>query len=73
VNNQLEVKAVVVGDGARQRRYIVCSNREQAERQHQPRQELLAGLCQEIDRLDPQAPEHTKRACALVASKCYGR
>jgi Transposase DDE domain len=73
VNDQLEVKEVVVGDGARQRRYIVCRNREEAERQHQHRQELLAGLRQELDRLDPQAPEHTKRACELVASKRYGR
>jgi Transposase DDE domain len=73
VNDQVEVKEVMVGDGARQHRYIVCRNREEAERQRHHRQELLAGLRQELDRLDPQAPEHTKRACELVASKRYGR
>jgi hypothetical protein len=73
VNDQLEVKEVLAGEGARRRRYIVCRNLEEAERQRQHRQEVLAGLCQELARLDPQAPEHTKRACELVASKRYGR
>jgi transposase len=73
VNDHLEVKEVVVGDGARRRRYIVCRNREEAERQRQHRAEVLAALRQELDRLDPQAPEHTKRACELVASQRYGR
>jgi hypothetical protein len=65
VKDQLEVKAVMVGDGARQHRSMVCRNREEAERQRHHRQDL--------DRLDPQVPEHTKRACELVASKRYGR
>src|SRR5215831_4378453 len=73
VNDHLEVKEVVVGDGARRRRYIVCRNLEEAKRQHQHREEVLAALRQELDRLDPQAPEHSKRACELVASKRYGR
>jgi hypothetical protein len=73
VNDQVEVTEVMVGDGARQRRSMVCRNREEAERQRHHRQELLAGLRQELDRLDPQAPEHTKRACELVASQRYGR
>jgi transposase len=73
VSHRLEVKEVLVGDGARRRRYIVCRNHEEAERQRHHRQELLAALRQELDRLDPQAPEHTKRACELVASKRYGR
>jgi Transposase DDE domain len=73
VNEHLEVKEVVVGDGARRRRYIICRNLEEAERQRQHREAVLAALQQELDRLDPQAPEHTKRACELVASKRYGR
>jgi hypothetical protein len=73
VNDHLEVKEVVVGDGARQRRYIVCRNLEEAERQRQHREEVLATLRQELDRLDPEAPAHTKRACELVASQRYGR
>jgi hypothetical protein len=73
VNEHLEVKEVVVGDGARRRRYIVCRNLVEAERQRQHRDDVLAALRQELDRLDPQAPAHTKRACELVASKRYGR
>jgi len=73
VNDHLEVKEVIVGDGARQRRYIVCRNLEEAERQRQHREAVLAALGQELDRLDPQAPAHTKRACELVASQRYGR
>jgi hypothetical protein len=73
LNDQLEVKEVVVGDGARRRRYIVCRILEEADRQRQHRQELLAALRQELDRLDPQASEHSKRACELVASMRYGR
>jgi Transposase DDE domain len=73
VNDRLAVKEVLVGDGERQRRYLVCRNLEEAERQRHHRQELLAGLRQALNRLDPHAPEHTKRACELVASKRYGR
>jgi Transposase DDE domain len=73
VNDHLEVKEVMVGAGARRRRYIVCRNLEEAGRQRQHREEVLAALRQELDRLDPQAPEHTKRACELVASQRYGR
>jgi hypothetical protein len=73
VNDHLEVKEVIVGDGARRRRYIVCRNLEEAKRQRQHRGEILAALRQELDHLDPQAPEHSKRACELVASARYGR
>ena len=73
VNDHLEVKEVVVGDGARRRRYLVCRNLEEAKRQRQHREEVLAVLRQELDRLDLQAPAHSKRACELVASKRFGR
>ena len=73
VHASLEVKEVVVGEGERRRRYIVCRNVLEAARQRQHREEVLAALRQELARLDPQAPDHTKRACELVASKRYGR
>jgi hypothetical protein len=73
VNDHLEIKEVLVGDGARRRRYLVCRNLEEAKRQRQHREEILAALRQELARLNPAAPEHTKRACELVASKRYGR
>jgi transposase len=73
VHASLEGKEVVVGEGERRRRYIVCRNLVEAARQRQHREEVLAALRQELARLDPQAPDHTKRACELVASKRYGR
>lgn len=73
VNASLAVKEVVGGEGERRRRYIVCRNVEAAARQRQHRAEVLAALRQELARLDPQAPDHTKRACELGASKRYGR
>jgi len=73
VHASLDVKEVVVGEGERRRRYMVCRNVEEATRQRQHREEVLAALRQELARLDPQAPDHTKRACELVASKRYGR
>ncbi len=73
VHASLEVKEVVVGEGERRRRSMVCRNVVEAVRQRQHREEVLAALRQELARLDPQAPDHTKRAGALVASKRYGR
>ncbi len=72
VNAQLEGKEEV-GYGARRRRYLVCRNLEEAKRQRQHRGEIVAALRQELDRLDPYAPKHTKRACELVASARHGR
>jgi hypothetical protein len=73
VTESLEVKEVIVGEGERRRRYLVCRNRQEADRQRQHRAQLLAELRQELARLDPEAPAHTKRACELVASSRYGR
>jgi Transposase DDE domain len=73
VHASLAVKAVVVGEGERRRRSRVCRHVEEAARQRQHRAEVLAALRQALARLDPQAPDHPKRACALVASQRYGR
>lgn len=73
VSDRLEVKEVVVGEGERRRRYIVCRNLQEAARQRQHREELLTALQAELARLDPEAVGHTKRACELVASARYGR
>lgn len=73
VTDSLEVKEVVVGEGERRRRYLVCRNLQEAARQRQHREGLLTALREELARLDPQQPAHTKRACELVASTRYGR
>ena len=73
VHASLAVKEVVGGAGERRRRSIVCRNVEEAARQRQHREEVLAARRQELARLAPQAPDHTTRAGEVVASKRYGR
>ncbi len=70
----LQVKEVVVGDGERRRRYVVCFNLEEAKRQQAHRAQVLAEL--EAGLPDLRAPRdgaHTKRACALRTSERYGQ
>jgi Transposase DDE domain len=65
----LRAKEVVIGAGERRRRYILCLNAEEAERQKRHREEILALLRLELERL---AGDHPKAACRLVASKRFG-
>lgn len=75
VAENLQVKEVVVGDGERRRRYVVCYNPQEAERQERHRQEVLEELTAEIESLRETAPRssHAKRVCELRASGRYGR
>lgn len=73
VSEHLEVKEVTVGEGER-RRYVVCYNPEEAERQRRHRQQVLEELTAEIESLTEQAGRtHAKRVCELHASGRYGR
>ena len=65
VRENLQVKEVRVGD----RRYVICFNPKEAERQRLHREELLRDLAEELRSLR----EHPKRACQLMASRRYGR
>jgi hypothetical protein len=60
---------VLLGAGERRRRYILCLNEEEADKQRRHRAELLAILKAELDGLKT---EHPKAACRLVASKRFG-
>lgn len=74
VADNLEVKEVTVGDGERRRRYVICYNSEEAERQRRHRRQLLEELLAEIDSLAEQkGSTHAKRVCELRASGRYGR
>lgn len=73
IADNLEVKQVVVGDGARQRRYFVCRNLEEAARQRKHRQRLLKLLEYEMGLLKASSVEHPKKACKLLSSKRFGR
>jgi Transposase DDE domain len=74
VAENVRVKAVVVGEGERRRRYVVCHNPQEEKRQRvhrrQVRQELEAELAslQEV-----RGESHSKRVCQLRASRRYGR
>lgn len=70
----LEVKEVVVGEGERRRRYVVCRNQAEEERQWKRRERVLVELAEELGSLGQASGEaHSRRVCALLASKRYGR
>ncbi len=74
VAENLEVKAVILGDGERRRRYVLCYNPQEAERQRAHRAEVIAELEAELVSLGETAEgDHSKRVCALRASGRFGR
>ena len=73
VADNLLVKEVVVGEGERRRRYVLCLNPQEAERQRRHREQVLDELAAELDRLAAGEADHPKAACALLASRRYGR
>jgi hypothetical protein len=73
VADNLEVKEVTIGDGERRRRYVVCYNPQEAERQRRHRAQVLTELTAEIESLTTQTGKtHGKRVCELRASGRYG-
>lgn len=74
VRDNLRVKEVWVGDGERRRRYVVCHNPDEARRQHQHRQHVVADLEAELASLKQQrGARHSKRACELLSSQRFSR
>jgi hypothetical protein len=74
VADNLRVKEVFVGDGARKRRYVVCHNPAEEVRQQAHRQKLLVELEAELVSLDQsRSDRHSKRVCELLTSRRYGR
>jgi len=73
VADNLQVKEVWVGDGERRKRYVLCLNPQEAERERTRRQQLLVELDAELARLEQREDDHPKAACALMASRRYGR
>ena len=66
VADNLRVKEVIVGDGERRRRYVVCHNPREEQRQQQHRAHLVRILEQELASLrQSDAQCHSKRACEL--------
>src|SRR5664279_5609977 len=73
VAGNLQVKEVWVGDGERRKRYVLCINPLEVERQRQHRQQVLMEIEAELTALDKREDDHPKAACTLMASKRYGR
>src|SRR5271157_4645485 len=73
VADNLQVKEVVVGEGERRRRYVLCLNPEEAERQRLHREQVLSELTAELNLLREREEDHPKAACTLLASRRYGR
>ena len=65
----LRAKEVVLGEGERRRRYILCLNEEEADKQRRHRAEVLKILEVELASL---GEDHPKAACRLVASRRFG-
>ena len=72
LRDNLHVKEVIVGDGERRRRYILCYNPKEAKRQSKHRQQIVALLEKELDR-HPNKSATAQWAIELLASKRYKR
>jgi hypothetical protein len=73
VADNLQVKEVVVGEGERRRRYVLCLNPEEAERQRRHREQVLIQLTAELNLLRERKDDHPKAVCTLLTSRRYGR
>ena len=73
VADNLQVKEVWVGDGERHKRYVLCLNPHEAERERQHRAQLLCELDAELSLLEQREDDHPKAACALLTSRRFGR
>lgn len=76
VRENLQVKEVVMGDGERRRRYAVCYNPQEAERQQQHRRKVLDELKEMLPHLKAERAKdttHSKRICQLRASERFGK
>lgn len=73
VADNLQVKEVWVGDGERRKRYVLCLNPQEAERERQHRAQVLVEIAAELALLEQRDADHPKAACTLLASRRYGR
>ena len=73
VAENLRVKEVVIGEGERRRRYVVCHNPQEEARQRKHREQVLKELEAELQTLHHTTGEqHSKRICQLRSSARYG-
>jgi transposase len=74
VADNLRVKEVIVDEGTRQRRYLVCHNEQQAARESQHREAVLAELEEILSNHPDEAGSANKKwAMELLTSRRFGR
>ncbi len=74
VQEGVEVKEVVVGEGEARQRYVLVRNEKRAQRDRSQRADLLARLQQEVGQLKQMKGQpHSRACCALLANPAYGR
>jgi hypothetical protein len=72
--DNLRVKEVVVGEGERRRRYVICHNPHEEKRQRAQRWQVLQELEAELAALHQRrGASPSKRVCQLRVSRRYGR
>ena len=72
IKDNLQAKEVIIGDGERRRRYILCYNPKEAKRQEKHRQTVVERLEKEFEK-HPRKKATAKWAIALLDSKRYSR
>src|SRR3954453_17971639 len=82
VRDSLRVKEVRVGDGDAAKRFVICHNPAEAERERTQREDTIRRLQAELDRINRQRSKaknakakdaHTKAECALRDHPALGR
>jgi len=73
VRDNLEVKEIVVGDGARRKRYVLVRNPAQVARDREDRERLLKRIEATVKDLPAAGEEHSKAVCKLFAHPTMGR
>jgi hypothetical protein len=82
VRDNLRVKEVLIGEGDAAKRFIICHNPAEAEREKTQRDETIARLRAELERIETQrakakshkaAEAHTRAECALRDHPALGR
>jgi transposase len=74
VNESVEVKEIIVGEGEARQRYIMMRNPKGVKRDRHQREEILERLGAELKALgELKGPEHSRACCALLSHHSYGR
>jgi transposase len=74
VTERLQIKEVVIGEGERRLRYVLCFNPEEAARQQAHRQHVLEELTAELAAMGDAAQDvQSKRVAELRSSRRYGK